>query len=207
MEKLIIKTAKRIPVKFSGKPKLHSTAGYRLGVGAIEAYEPIVALSILKVGNHVVWTRSSHRTGNSLEVEILFSPISMGEHDIQVAYCIADACTYGGTVINTAMTPPAPNIKDLVTGEIVDVGIIHGSPVCELKALLMVRSDVKSVRNGIWHARVEHIASLDDPWKKMLSYGRTGEADLHNQRPPADPSADGPATSFTGSCIIKRIFF
>jgi len=175
MERIVIASAKRIPVRLSGKPNLHPTAGYRLWLGSLEASEPIVALTILKIGHNLVWTRSSHRTGNSLNIEILFSPISQEGCSIQVACCIADACTYGGTIVDTALTHPAPDIRDHVTGELIDIGLIHGDPLCELKALLIVRSDVRSVRNGIWHARVSHIESLNCPWKTMLSYGRTGE--------------------------------
>lgn len=172
-----LESAKRIPVRLSGKPKPHPTAGYRLWAGTLEASEPIVALTILKAESHIVWTRSSHRTGNSLEIEILFSPVSQDGRNIQVAYCIENACTYAETVVETALTHPAPDIADHVTGECIDIGRVHGNPTCELKAMLMARSDVKSVRNGVWHARVAHLQSLDDPWKTMLSYGRTGEYD------------------------------
>lgn len=173
-----IDSAKRIPVKFSGKPVLHLTAGYRLWAGSFEASEPIVALSLLKTGQHVVWARSSHRTGVSLHVEILFSPVSERSSEVQIAFCVADACTYGGTVVPTSSTHPAPDIKDHFTGELIDVGVVRGEPICELKALIMARSDVKSVRNGVWHARPMHTESFDDPWKTMLSYGRTGDYEI-----------------------------
>ncbi len=170
-----LENAKRISVVLSGGPTLHPTAGYRLWAGTLEAEEPIVALTLLKIGDNVLWARSSHKTGTSLDLHIQYSPVSEGRRDVQVAYCVGDACTYGRSVVETALTHPSPDIKNHVTGELFDIGVVTGTPVIELKALLMVRSDVTSVRNGVWHARVPHLGNLSEPWKTMLTYGRAGE--------------------------------
>lgn len=171
-----LENAKRIPVSLSGGPTSHPTAGYRLWVGKLEAAEPIVGLAILKTGDRLFWTRSSHKTGTSLDLHIQYSPMSEGRRDVQVAFCIGDACVYGRSVVESALTHPSPEIRNHVTGELFDVGIVTGTPPIELKALLMVRADVKSVRNGVWHARVPHLENLAEPWTTMLTYGRTGES-------------------------------
>ena len=178
IEKMKLENAKRIPVTLSGGPTAHPTAGYRLWTGSLQAEEPIVALTILKVGNAAFWARSSHKTGTSLDLHIQFSPMSEGRKDVQVAYCIGDACVYGRSVVDSALAHPSPEIKNHVTGELFGVGIVAGTPLIEMKALLMVRSDVKSVRNGVWHARVPHLEALTEPWTTMLTYGRTGESEM-----------------------------
>jgi len=159
-------------------PKAHPTAGYRLWAGALEAAEQIVALAILKSGTYVSWARCSHRAVDPLELRILFSPTSQDGRLVSVAFGIGDAHTYGVAEVESSMTHPAPEIADHVTGELVDIGVVHGVPEIEMKAIFMARSDVKSVRNGVWHARVAHLESLEDPWRTMLTYGRAGEFDL-----------------------------
>lgn len=166
--------AKRVGVVLSGGPASHPTAGYRLWTGTLKAEEPIVALAILKIGADVFWARSSHKASASLDLHIQFSPMTEERKDVQVAFCLGDACTYSRSFVETALAHPSPDIKNHVTGEVFDVAVIKGHPIIELKALLMVRSDVNSVRKGVWHAKVSQLENLTKPWLTMLTYGRAG---------------------------------
>ncbi len=178
LPKLYLKTAKQIAVKLTGVPQTHPTSGYRQWVGSVEAADPIVALVIIVSGNEVSWTRSTHHASTSLETRILFSPYESDARDVQVSFGISDAIAYGRTILQSALIHPAPEVREYVTGHDVDIARIQGKPICELKALFMLRSDVKSVRKGVWHARVEHILSVDEPWRSILTYGRTGKVNL-----------------------------
>jgi hypothetical protein len=178
LPELHLKTARQIAVRLTGVPESHPTSAYRQWVGSVEATDPIVALVIIVSGSEVLWTRSTHHTTTSLETRILFSPYDSGARDVQVSFGISDAIAYGRTVLESALIHPAPKVGEYVTGRVVDIARIQGKPLCELKALFMLRSDVKSVRKGVWHARVEHVMSVDEPWKSILTYGRTGKVNL-----------------------------
>jgi len=178
LPKLYLKTAKQIAVRLTGVPQAHPTSGYRQWVGSVEAADPIVALVIIVSGNEVSWTRSTHHASTSLETHILFSPFDSDGRDVQVSFGISDAIAYGRTTLESALIHPSPKVGHYVTGHLADIARINGDPICELKALFMLRSDVKSVRKGVWHARVEHVVSVDEPWKSILTYGRTGKVTL-----------------------------
>lgn len=178
LPELHLKTAKEIAVTLKGVPTPHPTSGYRQWVGNFDAAEPIVALVIIASGNDVSWTRSTQYGSNSLETRILFSPYGTDGRDVGVSFGISDATAYGRTILQSALIHPAPEVGEYVTGHVVDIARIQGNPICELKALFMLCSDVKSVRKGVWHARVEHVLSVDEPWKKILTYGRTGKVSL-----------------------------
>jgi hypothetical protein len=178
LPKLYLKTATQIAVKLKGVPTPHPTSGYRQWVGSFEAAEPIVALVIIASGNDVSWTRSTHHGSNLLETRILFSPYDSDGRDVGVSFGISDAMAYGRTTLESALIHPSPRVGHYLTGHLADIVRIDGNPICELKALFMLRSDVKSVRKGVWHARVENVLSVDEPWKKILTYGRTGKVSL-----------------------------
>jgi hypothetical protein len=175
---LHLKTAKEIPVTLKGVPTPHPTSGYRQWVGNFEAKEPIVALVIIASGNDISWTRSTHHGSTSLETRILFSPFDSDGRDVGVSFGISDAIAHGRTTLESALIHPSAKVGHYVTGRLADIARIDGDPICELKALFMLRSDVRSVRKGVWHTRVEHVLSVQEPWKAILTYGRTGKLTL-----------------------------
>jgi hypothetical protein len=174
---LHLPVAKHIPVQFRGGPTFHPTALYRQWIGELVATEPIVALVVNVTGQSVSWARSSHRARTTLPVRIVFSPIDEGGKDITVSFGVDDAVAYGRTVVDSALTYPAPRPQQFVTGELANIGTIHGLPACQLVVLIMVRSDAKSVRNGAWHAGAKQIVGVDEPWHRILTYGRAGSFD------------------------------
>jgi len=145
LPELHLKTARQIAVRLTGVPQAHPTSGYRQWVGSVEAADPIVALVIIVSGNEVSWTRSTHQASTSLETRFLFSPFDSDGHDVQVAFAISDAIAYGRSILESALIHPAPEVGEYVTGHVVDIVRIQGKPICELKALFMLRWDVKSV--------------------------------------------------------------
>jgi hypothetical protein len=175
LQHLVIPTATRLQVRLTGGPVVHPTAGYREWRGQFESSEPIVALALTISGTHISWTRTSHRGTASLETSIQFSPYDEEGRKIRVGFMILDAGTASQTVVDSMQTQPAPLLRSFSTGELVQIAAINSEPPCELKALFLARRDVASVRNGVWHARGDVVAPLSDPWRKILTYGRTGE--------------------------------
>jgi hypothetical protein len=175
LPQLVIPTAARLNVKLTGGPTVHPTAGYREWRGQAESTEPIVALALTIAGSRVSWTRTSHRGDSSLPVSVMFAPYDEEARRIQVSFMIMDAGTVSQTLVDSMQTQPTPMPRSFSTGELVTIATIHSDPPCELKALFLARRDVASVRNGVWHARGDVVATLAEPWRKILTYGRTGE--------------------------------
>lgn len=175
LEQIIIPTATRTSVRLTGSPVPHPTAGYRLWRGTFESVEPIVALAITVCGRHVHWARTSHRSTPSLETSILFSPYDEAGLDIAVTFSIFDAVATSQVITDSRQSQPTPSPKTFVTGQLVEVADFATDPPCRLNALFLIRRDVASVRNGVWHAKSEVVSSMGDPWRKMLTYGRAGE--------------------------------
>jgi hypothetical protein len=175
LPQLVIPTATRLQVQLTGGPVVHPTTGYREWRGQFESTEAIVALALTISGSHVCWTRTSHRGTTSLPASILFAPYDEEGRRVRVGFMIMDAGTASQTVVESSQTQPAPTPQSFSTGELVTIATIPSDPVCVLQALFLARRDVASVRNGVWHARGEVAATLSEPWRKILTYGRTGE--------------------------------
>lgn len=86
---------------------------------------------------------------------------------MQVTFGVGDAIAYGRTIVESRLMQPAPELKEFVSGDLTDIAILPGNPSCLLKVLILARSDVKSVRNGVWHAKPDLIESIDEPWRTV----------------------------------------
>ena len=172
---LVIPSATKLAVRFSGSPVPHLTSGYRDWAGTFESTEAIVALVCLTADDRTNWVRTSHRGTPSLPTGILFAPYDDQGRNIQVCFSILDATAYGRAIVKSIQVHPSPTLQSFATGELVTIANIESEPRCTLSALFLARRDVVSVRNGIWHARGNMTATLPLPWRKLLTWGRTGE--------------------------------
>jgi hypothetical protein len=175
LPQLVIPNATPLDVRLTGAPVSHPTSAYRDWKGRFESSEAIVALAVVVTGSHLSWTRTSHRGTESIEARVLFAPTDEEGRRIQVCFGIMDATAYGATYVESIQTQPSPLLQTFKTGQLVSVATIKDDPRCELRALFLARRDVVSVRSGVWHARGDVVSSLDEPWRKVLTWGRTGE--------------------------------
>ena len=170
--------ATRLPVRLTGGLVPHPGSECRVWEGHFECCEPIVALAISITGKHVDWTRTSHRGTQSVETSILFSPFDDDSNRVRVCFSILDSGVVSHSTAESVQPLPAPLLQSFQTGELVSVASISSEPTCELKALFLARRDVVSVRNGVWHAHGNTVVNLEEPWRTILTYGRTGEFEI-----------------------------
>jgi hypothetical protein len=175
---LLLPTSTRLQVRLTGGPVVHPTSGYREWRGQFESTEPIVALSPTISGSHVSWARTSHRGKQSIETIILFHPYDEEARRITISFRILDAMTVSQACADSTQAQPAPLLQSFWTGELVHIATITTEPLVELKSLFLARRDVASVRNGVWHARGDVVEPIVEPWRSILTYGRTGELDV-----------------------------
>jgi hypothetical protein len=169
-------TVKRIGVSVCGGQETHPTAGYRRWRGIAVAAEPIVALAIIENDEYYSWVRSSTRQEN-LEMGILFSPSDTCGKNISVSFTVGDSVVCQKCSVPSEQTEPNPLPGVYQTGTIIRLAELQSMRPVILHVLFLVKADVKTARGGIWHLKVPHERSLDDTWKRVLTYGRTGIAE------------------------------
>ncbi|MHC4301247.1 MAG: hypothetical protein ACYS7Y_28595 [Planctomycetota bacterium] len=172
----LLPTVKKIEVNVSGGQETHPTAGYRRWSGMAVAAEPIVALAIIENDECYSWVRSSTRQ-DSLEMGILFSPSDTGGKDISVSFAVGDSVVCQNCSVPSRQTEPDPLPGVYQTGNIIRFAELQSIRPVVLHVLFLAKVDVKTGRSGIWHLKVPHERSLDDTWKRVLTYGRTGIAE------------------------------
>ncbi|MHC4211754.1 MAG: hypothetical protein ACYSWP_00140 [Planctomycetota bacterium] len=166
-------TVKMIEVNVSGGQETHPTAGYRRWSGMAVAAEPIVALAMIENDECYSWVRSSTRQ-ESLEMGILFSPYDTSGKDICVSFAIGNSLVRQRCSVPSQQTEPNPVPGVYQTGTIIRFAELQSIQPVVLHVLFLAKVDVKMLRCGIWHLKVAHKDSLDDIWRRVLTFGRTG---------------------------------
>ena len=175
LQSLVIPNATLLDVRLTGGAVSHPTSGYRDWKGQFTSSEAIVALVVVLTGDHVGWTRTSHRGSDTLDARVLFAPTDEEGRSVRVCFSILDATGYGDAHVGSIRAQPSPLTQTFKTGRLVSIATIEDDPRCVLKALLLARRDVVSVRNGVWHARGDVVSTLGEPWRRILTWGRSGE--------------------------------
>jgi hypothetical protein len=55
--------------------------------------------------------------------------------------------------------------------------------------LLIARRDVRSARNGLWRVRKALATLIPEPFRRILTYGRTGTVGKYIEHVQAEPGA------------------
>lgn len=166
-------TVKKIEVNVSGGQETHPTAGYRLWRGMAVAPEPIVAMAIIENNERYLWVRSSVRQDH-LKMNILFSPRDLSGRNISVSFAVGDSIVCDNCSVPAQQTEPNPLPGVYQTGVVSRFAQLQSTPPVILHVLFLAKVDVETGRCGIWHLKVAHKGSLDDVWRRVLTFGRTG---------------------------------
>jgi hypothetical protein len=167
-------TVKKIDVTIIGEQKTHPTVGYRLWQGIAESSEDIVALALIENEQRYSWVRCSTRQ-HFLKMKILFSPIGYEGKSCSVSFSVGDSVVCGEPcVMHSHQTEPNPLPNIYQTGEIIRFAQLLSTKPTILHVLFLAKTDVQMLRNRIWHLKPKHLEGLDAPWRKVLTFGRTG---------------------------------
>jgi hypothetical protein len=142
----------------------------------VSADEPIVTLAIQESYGRWSWCKSSARKGSTQAVSLLLGEYDRAGTDVQVSFeCGGGQVVSRSGVESKAYRPGMPDTLELKTGELATIAMIAGAPVVALMLLVIAGRDVKVGRNHLWHLRRELADDVDEPFRKVLSYGRAGE--------------------------------
>jgi hypothetical protein len=143
--------------------------------GTAIADEALVAVTLLAFDKHIEWCKSDRsQTGDFVVRLLLGSYDSMGR-DVQVAFSLASGDRrYRSMVASPTYVPEIVAPRKFQTGVIESFAVVDGDPTIHLLGLFLARSDVRSLRNGLWRVRDHLVDSLPEAFHGMLTYGRTG---------------------------------
>lgn len=175
-EKFQCEALRRVDVSVSGEWRAGATRDW---LGQARGPEPIVAISFAVKGGRVSWCKSGRATPEGQPVRLLLGHYDSAMRDVQVNFSVGD----GGVVSRTVVDSPTyrPSIfppMTITTARFTPFTTVEGASPVQLFALFLVGSDVKVGRNRLWHLRPKLAESVPTDFRKLLTYGRTGEWDV-----------------------------
>jgi hypothetical protein len=143
--------------------------------GEIVGNEPIVAVSIMRIGNRVEWARSGKGSTTKLDVRLLLGMYDSNPKDVQVTFFIGGNGPRWRTLLDDPEQPPEIFIhKKIAIGTPFAFCKPFGNPAIELFGLILLREQVIGARNGLWHVKKVYRDSLPDGRLQILTFGRSG---------------------------------
>jgi len=109
-----------------------------------------------------------------LKTGILFSAGDTSGKNISVSFTVGDSSVCQKCSVPSEQAEPNPLPGVYETATIIRFAELQSIQPVILHVLFLVKADVKTRRCGIWHLKVPHKSSLDDTWKHVLTFGRTG---------------------------------
>lgn len=175
IEKMTLTTVSRIDVSIQGSWTGREHRDWR---GTAASSEPCVAVSFLRSEGHVEWCQSQRAIENTICLRLALFPYDASNLDVQVNFSIGGGGRRWRSLLPDCKYRPAiPQSFTVRTGDVFVFATIEGKPRMDLLGLFLVRRDVKSARNGVWHIRPDLIEGAGQPMRQILLHGRAGEFD------------------------------
>lgn len=171
-----IPNSKSFEVSITGGQETHPTAGYRRWRGRAAADIPMVGFAATENSEGLSWVRSSARE-ESVELGILFSPHDDTGRNISISFSVGDSVVCAQAHVPSQQTEPNPLPGIYRTGRVIALARLLTQQPTTLYLLLLAVSDVRVGRKGIWHLKPQLVGDLVEPWRKIMTFGRTGNVD------------------------------
>jgi hypothetical protein len=160
--------------------------------GSVTAPEPIVAMTFLRVGNHVEWVRSEKTVHAEMEIRLLLGRYDSKGLDVQACFSVGENTVRWRTMLDHANAlPTVPGLRQSPAGQSFPFCALFGTPEIALYALVLLRRQAVSARLGIWHLKAEYSSLLPPPWNRVFTYGRAGAFEMTDLNVEPDGPANG----------------
>ncbi len=172
---LTIQTPSRVTMTIRGAWSERPPCGWNW-TGGVLAPEPIVGISFLQVGDHVEWVRSTKRMHCEMEIHLLLGRQDIEGREVRPAFGVGDYCEVRWrTLLDHAdALPSVASDQTIAAGQAFSFCSPFGTPEVALYGLVLLRRQVVVGRGGIWHLKPEYSSVLEEPWRKVLTYARSG---------------------------------
>jgi hypothetical protein len=144
--------------------------------GVAQAAEPLVGVILCKEAGLVQWARSDHRASEA-GLPIVLHCTSQGSRRWMYAGIGRPS---GRGFVQGQTTGEQDRCvveygEEPITGQVHPFATVEGAPTLRISLLLICRRDVRSRRLGLWGVRPTLLGAVDEPWRTILSYGRSGQ--------------------------------
>lgn len=146
--------------------------------GQIFADEPIVAVSLLRVGARLEWARSAKGPETVLEARLLLGWHDSSGHDVQVSFSVGNGPRWRATLADNTKPPRTLEDGPIPLGQPFRFCEPFGLPRIELFCLVLSRNQVIGARNGLWHLKPSLREGVSEMWQAILCRGRAGSVTL-----------------------------
>lgn len=148
--------------------------------GEASGDEPIVSVLFLAAEGAVRWGKSAPASAKGPHgVRLSFHAYEPADLFVQLGVSVPGAMhAHAITLESASYRPEIPARAALRTGAILRLATVVATPSVDVLALFLAARDVKVGRNRLWHVRPALAEGISDPFKRMLTYGRSGRFDL-----------------------------
>jgi len=165
---------RRLLVVVAGAWKPGSTRDWH---GVATAGAPLVGVAFVTSRGRSAWCKSGPAKPDGQPVHLLLGHHDQAGVDVQVNWSVGGGqaisrCVVESRAYQPTIMPSAP----IVAGQAVELATISGTPPVVLSALFLAAADVKVGRNRLWHLRPELAFMVQEPYRAILTRGRSGES-------------------------------
>jgi hypothetical protein len=142
--------------------------------GIAQAPVPLIGIILCEQSGMVRWARSDHRASEAGLPLLMDVPHEDSRTWIYAGVGRASGRGLVQATTVTATERPTVLCHTTTTAEVTPLANLSGEPPVTLSLLLLIRSDVRSRRLGLWGVRPVLLGDVEEPWRTVLQYGRTG---------------------------------
>jgi hypothetical protein len=140
-------------------------------------------VAFLSCGTVVEWYKSERGSATNLEVRFVLFPYEADGRAVQANFSVGrGGGRWRSVLASPEAVPVVPDRRELRAGIIERFAEVIGEPHVELSLLLIARRDVRAARNGLWRVRTVLANLIPEPFRHMLTYGRTGSVGKGNSK-------------------------
>jgi hypothetical protein len=170
LEGIAFEGLETLPIYLNGSWAYGAKRDWR---GAARSTVPLVGMSFMQSPRHCEWCKSK-KDEASPEVRLALFPYDDVGMDVQVWFW---GLRWRSLVPSASYRPVFSDLQVLQAARIFRFATIDGDPPVNLFVLFLARSDVESSRKGLWRVRKRLESGLNEPFRRWLTYGRTGKCE------------------------------
>jgi hypothetical protein len=164
------------PIQFSGAWEDGRDPGVWLG--SVTGSATLCGIAFLVHGSEVSWAKGERASSAECCVSLYLGWHDKGAGDVSVGFNVGG----GGARWSTKLTyrPNVPAVRHLITGTLLHLFDVPGSEPLSCHAAFLRGDETKVGRNGLWHLRSSLAQAIPEPWRRILTYGRSGKCETEH---------------------------
>ena len=163
----------RVAVVVTGAWKPGNTRDWH---GVATASVPLVGVAFVTSRGRTAWCKSTPAQPEGQPVRLFLGHYDRSGLDVQVNWSVGRGQARSRCQVESREYRPAIMLNEpVVSGHAVELATIAGTPPVVVSALFLAAADVQVGRNRLWHLLPELTSMFSEPYRAILTRGRSGE--------------------------------